>query len=156
MQAADVYAFGVLLWELYHGVRAWDGFNHAQVGGGSPPASGLTLQNFGPGPFDQRWVLRACAHLPPACPEHCAALCSIGHWWDSARSYAGGAEWSGVLQVIHAVAIMNSSLEFSPGTPAHYQDLSKRCMSVDASLRPTFEEVVAELHGLEAELAGEA
>ena len=61
-----------------------------------------------------------------------------------------------LVQVIHAVAIMNSSLEFSPGTPAPYQDLSKRCMSVDASLRPTFEEVAAELHGLEAELAGEA
>ena len=43
VQAADVYAFGVLLWELYHGVRAWDGFNHAQVGVVSPPASGLHL-----------------------------------------------------------------------------------------------------------------
>ena len=27
-----MYAFGVLMWELYHGVRAWDGLNHAQVG----------------------------------------------------------------------------------------------------------------------------
>ena len=43
VQAADVYAFGVLLWELYHGVRAWDGFNHAQVGAASPPAPGLAL-----------------------------------------------------------------------------------------------------------------
>lgn len=59
-------------------------------------------------------------------------------------------------QVIHAVAIMNSCLEFSLGTPGPYQELSKRCMSVDAGARPTFEEVVAELHRLGGELSGAA
>ena len=48
VQAADVYAFGVLLWELYHGVRAWDGFNHAQVGADLLPASGLALLTLWP------------------------------------------------------------------------------------------------------------
>lgn len=80
-----MYAFGVLLWELYHGVGAWDGLNHAQV--------------------------------------------------------------------IHAVAIMNSCLEFCPGTPAPYQKLSRTCMSVDPDARPTFEQVAAELQSLQAEFA---
>lgn len=43
VQAADVYAFGVLLWELFHGVRAWDGLNHAQVGAASLPVLGPAL-----------------------------------------------------------------------------------------------------------------
>ena len=34
-----MYAFGVLMWELYHGVRAWDGLNHAQVGSSHNAAS---------------------------------------------------------------------------------------------------------------------
>ena len=31
VQAADSFALGVLLWEMYSGVRAWSSMNHAQV-----------------------------------------------------------------------------------------------------------------------------
>ena len=56
------------------------------------------------------------------------------------------------VQVIHAVAILNSGLEFSPACPPAYAKLSRRCMSVDADARPTFEEVVGQLHALQAQL----
>ena len=31
MQAADPFALGVLMWEMYHGVRAWSSMNQAQI-----------------------------------------------------------------------------------------------------------------------------
>ena len=43
-QAADVYSFGVMLWEMYSGQRAWAALNYAQVGpalhGVCPSAAG--------------------------------------------------------------------------------------------------------------------
>ena len=56
------------------------------------------------------------------------------------------------LQVIHAVAILNSGLEFSPVCPPAFAKLSRRCMSADADERPTFEEVVGQLHALQTQL----
>ena len=31
MQPADPFALGVLMWEMYHGVRAWSSMNQAQI-----------------------------------------------------------------------------------------------------------------------------
>lgn len=31
LQAADAFSLGVLLWEMFHGVRAWSSMNHAQI-----------------------------------------------------------------------------------------------------------------------------
>lgn len=54
------------------------------------------------------------------------------------------------LQVIHAVAIMHSSLEFTPETPLAYQQLSQRCMAADPELRPSFPEICRVLQSLQA------
>ena len=55
-QAADVYAFGVMLWEMFTSSRAWAGMMHAQVmcqiaigarlamPDGAPPAFKLLLR----------------------------------------------------------------------------------------------------------------
>ena len=53
-------------------------------------------------------------------------------------------------QVIHAVAIMHSSLEFPAETPQGYQNLSQRCMAADPELRPSFPEICHALHSLQA------
>lgn len=52
--------------------------------------------------------------------------------------------------MIHAVAIMHSSLEFSDETPVEYAHLSQRCMAADPELRPSFREICRVLQTLQA------
>lgn len=56
----------------------------------------------------------------------------------------------GRLQVIHAVAIMHSTLEFDADAPVGYEHLSKRCMAADPEHRPSFPEICRTLRTLQA------
>ncbi len=54
------------------------------------------------------------------------------------------------MQVIHAVAIMHSTLEFDADALVGYEDLSKRCMAADPQHRPSFPEICRTLQAIEA------
>jgi hypothetical protein len=84
VQASDVYAFGVLLWEMMAGCRAWASMKHAQV--------------------------------------------------------------------MHCIVVEQRSLVFPPHTPADYAHFAMRCLSHEASERPTFEEACTKITALQAAL----
>ncbi|KAK9915620.1 hypothetical protein WJX75_001643 [Coccomyxa subellipsoidea] len=83
-KASDVYAFGVLLWEMMAGCRAWASMKHAQV--------------------------------------------------------------------MHCIVVEQRSLVFPPHTPADYAHFAMRCLSHEASERPTFEEACTKITALQAAL----
>ena len=81
VQACDSFAFGVLMWEMWHGVRAWSSLTFAQI--------------------------------------------------------------------ITAVVANKKSLQFNADAPKDYADLANRCMHIDPTARPGFDEIVESLEHLQ-------
>ena len=73
--------------------------------------------------------------------------------------YSGKRPWAGLLQmqVIFAVTIRRRRLAFAPGTrEAHprFVALAEECMAPEAERRPSFEEVIERLRGVEGAAGG--
>lgn len=59
-RSADVWSFGVLLWEMFHGQRAWGGMSYKQL-----------MQAIGCERWRPQW--------PSTAPEELAVCCSLLH-----------------------------------------------------------------------------
>jgi len=131
-KAADLYSFGVIMWELYHGITAWqvrdpegDYYYHATCSISRFVAYQIP-RDFESGPLDQ-----SCAIFPPPSTQYLVQVL--------------GPQWKKELGSMRSHKLLSYR---DDGLLPVYVELGRACLNEDPEQRPTFEEAYEALREL--------